>query len=251
MLTIVKPIQTSSKYRDVKCKDCALHLICLPPSVDESELARLDEIIERGQPLSRGDELFHQGDTFDKVFAIRSGAIKSTVMLGNGIEQVTGFYFPGDIVGLESIGNKQYVNSAFALEPTNLCAIPYTNLRSLTQVIPSFQDHIFGLISNEVRQSHQMHLAISKMTAQERIAIFILSISVRYRRRRLSEDSLHLPMSRSDIANFLGLTIETVSRVFSNLQAQDILDVRGRHINILNRTELCEILGYANDSLIN
>ena len=243
---IAQPI----KYRDVNCRDCALHLICLPPSMDEAELAHLDASIQRGQPLVRGEVLSHQGERFDRVFAIRSGAIKQTTVLGNGVEQVTGFYFPGDIIGLESIGHHHYVNNAIALEPTHLCALPYTSLQSLALAIPGFQQHIFKLIGNEVRQSHQMHLSVSKLAAQERLAIFLLSILMRHRRRSLAANFIRLPMSRGDIANFLGLTVETVSRVFGQLHNDGVLDVHGKNIHVLDRQALYHILGYEHDCQI-
>ncbi|AXI04075.1 fumarate/nitrate reduction transcriptional regulator Fnr [Aquirhabdus parva] len=239
---IIKSTQLASGYRETHCSDCALSLVCLPPSVQASELLQLDAIIEHRPPIKRNDALFFQGQAFNRVYAVRSGAVKTTLVLNNGIEQVTGFYLPGDIIGLDSIGHHEYVNSAYALETTTLCAIPYTDLKSLGRLIPSLQDHISGLMSYEIRQGQQALLSISKLTAQERIVMFLLSISTRYQRRRLSGHHFHLPMSRSSIGNYLGLTLETVSRVFAQLQQQQVLTVNNKDVHILDFDYLSQMV---------
>ncbi len=231
-----KPAQST------RCQDCALNLVCLPPSVKAAELPQLDAIIERGQPLPRNRPLFHQGQHFMQLFAVRSGAIKTTMVMDSGIEQITGFYLPGEIIGLESIGNPTYVNSAYALETTSVCAIPYEELSGLGRMIPTLQDHVLGLMSNEIRQGHHVMLAISKLAASERVAMFLLAISARYQKRRLSGDHFHLPMSRGDIGNYLGLTIETISRIFTQLQQQRIIEVQNKDIQILERATLFQML---------
>jgi len=230
------------EYRETHCADCALHMVCLPPCVAQHELPQLDAIIERGRPLARNSVLFRQGQPFDQVFAVRSGAIKTTVLLQNGEEQITGFYLPGEIVGLESIGNARYENSAYALETTSVCAIPYVDLQSLGRLLPSLQDYLFTLMGGEIRKGQQVLLAISKYSAEERVAMFLLSLSARYKRRHLSEDQFRLPMSRSDIGNYLGLALETTSRVFTQLQHAGVLDVRGKEIQVLDRGYLCRLI---------
>lgn len=238
----IKSTQLPSSYRETHCKDCALHLVCLPPSVQESELPQLDAIIERGHPLQRGEQLFNQNDKFQKIYAVRSGAIKSTVVMDNGTEQITGFYLPGDIIGLDSIGNDRFVSNAYALETTSVCAIPYPDLKILGKVIPSLQDHILGLMGQEIRQGHQVMSAVNKLNAQERVAMFLVSMSTRYQRRRLSGEHFFLPMTRGDIANYLGLTLETVSRVFAQFQQNNVVAAQGKDIRILDRHYLCQLL---------
>jgi len=226
------------EYRETHCVNCVLHLVCIPPSVTSEELPKLDAIIERGKPLSRGSVLFYQGQHFDQVYAVRSGAIKTTVTLSNGEEKITGFYLPGEIVGLDSIGKNDYENTAYALETTSVCAIPYIDLKSLGRLLPSLQDYLFNLMGSEIRKSHNVLIAISTFTAEERVAMFLLSLSARYKRRHLSEDKFRLPMSRSDIGNYLGLALETTSRVFTQLQHAGVLDVRGKDIQVLDRAYL-------------
>jgi len=238
----IKNMMTEPNLRETHCRDCALHLICLPPSVQESELPQLDAIIERGQPLPRYGTLYSQGQQFNQLFAVRAGAIKTTVILDSGIEQVTGFYLPGEIIGLESIGSKNYVNNAYAIETTSICAIPFQDLNALGRIIPSLQDHILGLMSNEIRQGHQVMVAMGKLSAQARVAMFLLSISARYKRRRLSSDHFHMPMSKSDIGNYLGLTLETVCRIFTQFQNKSMIEINGKDIRIIDRSGLCGMM---------
>lgn len=229
--------------RETHCADCALNPVCLPPAVDEADLEELDNIIERNRPIPRGGLLFHEGARFDAVYAVRSGAIKTCTTTSTGEEQVTGFYLPGEIVGLDSIGNESgnYGSTAIALETTAVCSIPFASLELLSRRLPGLQHHMFRLMSAEIRGDRQVMQLVGKRPAEERIATLLLSLSARYKRRRLSENRLHLPMSRSDIGNHLGLALETVSRVFTRFQNLGVLAVDGRNVEILDRVRLWEL----------
>lgn len=229
--------------RETHCADCALNPVCLPPAIDEAELEQLDNIIERNRPLPRGGLLFHEGSRFDAVFAVRSGALKTCSTLNNGEEQVTGFYLPGEIVGLDSIGDPSgnYGSTAIALETTAVCAIPFSSLEDLSRRLPGLQHHLFKLMSSEIRNDRLVMQLMGKRPAEERVAVLLLSLSARHKRRHLSEDNIHLPMSRADIGNHLGLALETVSRVFTRFQQLGILSVNGKDIVILDRVKLCAL----------
>jgi len=192
--------------------------------------------------LRRNEALFRQGENFSQLFAVRSGAVKSTHILKNGTEQITGFYLPGEIIGLESIGHKCYSNNAYALETTNICAIPYTDLKTLSQVIPSLQDHILSLMSDEIEHGHQVLITINKLPVLKRLVMFLLTVSAGYQRRRLSGHHFHLPMSHTDIGNYLGMSLETVSRIFSQLQHQGVLEINKKDVRILDRGYLNRLL---------
>lgn len=222
------------------CADCALNQVCLPPSVDEEEVYLLDDIIARNRPLARGGVLFHEGTPFSSLFAVRSGAIKTYTSTPSGEEQVTGFYLPGEIFGLDSIGNPngKYGSTAIALESTTVCMLPFDALDALALKLPGLQRHLFQLMSSEIRADQHILQLVGRRTADERIANFLLTLSARYKRRRLSENHLYLPMSRSDIANHLGLALETVSRTFTRFRQLDVLRVSGRDIEITNRQQL-------------
>lgn len=225
------------------CADCSLNPVCLPPALDADEMQQMDDIVARNRPLARGSVLFHEGMPFKAVFAVRSGAIKTCSSTPSGEEQVTGFYLPGEIVGLDSIGNPSgnYGSTAITLETTAVCALPFEALEDLATRLPSLQHHIFRLMSSEIRADHQMLQLLGQRTADQRIANFLLTLSARYKRRHLSENNFRLPMSRSDIANHMGLALETVSRILTRLQQTGVLQVNGREVEIINRQRLMEL----------
>lgn len=225
------------------CTDCALNMVCLPPAIEHAEVHRLDAIVARNRPLSRGAVLFHEGLPFNALYAVRSGAIKTYNSTPSGEEQVTGFYLPGEIFGLDSVGspNGKYASTAIALETTTVCILPYDALEELCHQMPNLQRHMCHLMSSEIRAEQHTLQLVGRRTADQRIANFLLTLSARYKRRNLSENRLHLPMSRSDIANHLGLALETVSRIFTRFQQMGLLQVSGRDVDITNRQQLVDL----------
>jgi CRP/FNR family transcriptional regulator len=203
------------------------------------ELDELEDIMRRGRPLKRGEHLFRASDPFESVFAVRSGAVKTYALSEEGEEQVTGFYLPGEIVGMDGISTAHHMSSAKTLETSSVCEIPFSRLEELSSKIPSLQHHFFSLMSREIQADRELHMLLSKKSADDRIASLLLSISARQQRRGLSAQRIRLPMSRYDIANYLGLAVETVSRIFTRFQQQGMLAVEGREIEILDRESLC------------
>lgn len=240
--TIVKT-QDSSCHHDkkVSCGNCRLNTICLPISLHIEDIDRLNNIIQRGKPLQKGDYLYRANDPFDSVYAIRSGAVKAMTLSDNGEEQVTGFYLPGEVVGMDGIADNRYTNSVVALETASVCEIPFNRMEDLSLQIPNLQRHFFQLMSREITQDQQVITLLSKSSAEERIAALLLSISSRNSRRQLSANAFRLPMSRTDIGNYLGLRIETVSRIFTRLQKQDVITVDKKEIRIKNMEQLRNI----------
>ena len=233
--------------RDVfqtNCGNCRLNTICLPTALQELDLDALDRVIHRTKPLGKNEHVFRENDTFDAIYAIRSGFVKTYRLTDDGKEQVTGFYFPGEIIGLDGISKNKHSVSAKALETAAICEIPFEDAQALSTRFPSMQRHMFSLMSQEIIQDQQLITLLSKNTAEERISSLILSISDRNAARKLSPTSFRLPMSRTDIANHLGLTVETVSRVFSRFQKNGTLEVNNKEITILNIDKLrghCEL----------
>ncbi|WP_039913405.1 fumarate/nitrate reduction transcriptional regulator Fnr [Cellvibrio mixtus] len=225
----------------VSCGNCRLNTICLPISLHIDDIDKLNNIVQRGKPLQKGDYLYRAGEQFDSVYAIRSGAVKAMTLSDNGEEQVTGFYLPGEVVGMDGIADNRYTNSVIALETSSVCEIPFNRMEELSLQIPNLQRHFFQLMSREITQDQQIITLLSKSSAEERIAALLLSISSRNSRRQLSAIAFRLPMSRTDIGNYLGLTIETVSRIFTRLQKQDVIHVDKKEVLINNMEQLRNI----------
>lgn len=233
------PIERHCHARpEVNCADCRLASICLPISLQIEDIDRLDDIIQRGKPLHKGEHLYHAGENFGAVFAIRSGTIRTIKITEDGDEQVTGFYLPGEIVGMDGLASNIHTNSATALETSAVCEIPFSRLEELSAKVPSLQRRFFQLMSKEIMHDQQLITLLSKNSAEERIGALLLSISTRNSNRGLSAKDFFLPMSRSDIGNYLGLTIETVSRVFSKLNKLGIIDLDKKHVVIKDIDEL-------------
>ena len=233
--TIIKSQDPSCPHdKRTNCGNCRLNTICLPISLHIEDIDKLDNIIQRGKPLQKGDYLYRANDHFDSVYAIRSGAVKAITLSDNGEEQVTGFYLPGEVVVMDGIAENRYTNSVIALETASVCEIPFNRMEELSLQIPNLQRHFFQLMSREITQDQQIITLLSKSNAEERIAALLLSISSRNSRRQLSANAFRLPMSRTDIGNYLGLTIETVSRIFTRLQKQGVITVDKKEIVISN-----------------
>lgn len=218
----------------VNCGNCRLNSICLPLALESDDIQQLNDIIQRSKPLQKSQHLYREGDTFQSVYAVRSGTLKAYKTTDDGREQVTGFYFPGEILGMDGISNNAHASSAKALETAAICEIPFTSLERLSALMPNLQRHFFQLMSREITEDQQLITLLSKNSADERVAALMLSISGRNARRKLSATQFRLPMSRVDIGNYLGLTVETVSRVFSRMQKMDVLRVDNKEIEILD-----------------
>lgn len=216
------------------CKTCSLHPLCLPLSLDDNEIDRLDNIIRRGRPIRKGEHLFHQGDKFTSVFAVRTGTLKTYTLTSDGEEQITGFHLASEIIGLNAYDLDEYPASAKALETTNVCEIPIDRLDELSGDLPELRRQLMRMMGKELRADERMMLLLSKKTAEERLSSFLLSLSQRFARRGFSGTTFRLTMSRADMANYLGLAVETVSRVFTRFQKQGLIDLLGnaKEINI-------------------
>jgi CRP/FNR family transcriptional regulator len=225
------------------CKDCSLATLCLPLSLNMEDMNALDEIVKRGRPLKKGEFLFRQGDVFDSVFAVRSGALKTFSLSDSGEEQITGFHLPSELVGLSGMDTETYPVSAQALETTSVCEIPFDRLDELSILLPQLRRQLMRVMSREIRDDQQMMLLLSKKTADERIATFLVNLSARFRARGFSANQFRLAMSRNEIGNYLGLAVETVSRVFTRFQQNQLLEAEGKSVHILDPIELCALAG--------
>ncbi|MFM1896507.1 MAG: hypothetical protein RLZZ385_1581 [Pseudomonadota bacterium] len=226
----------------ISCSSCRLNELCLPIALNKAEIHQLDEIVQRNRPLKKGDHLYRQNDPFRSVFAVRSGSFKSYLLGPDGQGRVTGFFMPGEIIGMDGIAAKGYTNSTVALEHASVCEIPFSQLERLSQQLPNLQHHFFAIMGNEIAKDQQVHTLLSSYTAEERIASFLLSLSSRYARVSLSPDRFLLHMTRGDIGEYLGLTLETVSRIFTGLAKKGIIAVKNKEVSILDLAKLRAII---------
>lgn len=216
----------------ISCGKCRLSALCLPISLQLEDIGRLDQIIQQGRPVQKNDAVYYAGEKFNSIFAVRSGAIKTFTNTSDGREQITGFYLPGEIIGMDGLATNCYTNTAVALETSALCEIPFDRLEELSAKVPKLQRRFFQLMSKEISNDQQLITLLSKNSAEERIAALLLSISTRNHHQGLSASEFYLPMSRSDIGNFLGLTIETVSRILSRLHKAGTIELDKKRVHI-------------------
>ncbi len=233
----------SSKGNKTHCSTCSLNSLCLPIALESDDLDALDEVIKRGRPIQKGEMLFKQGDEFHSIYAIRTGAIKSFTVAPSGEEQITGFHLASELVGLSGYAEDHYPLSAKALETTTVCELPLDKLEGLCDELPGLRKQIMGNMSSEIRQDQQMMLQLSKKSADERLAYFLLELSSRFERRGFSAKAFRLSMSRVDISNYLGLAVETVSRIFTRFQKNNLIATEGKEITMLNMDELNTLAG--------
>ncbi|WP_426149495.1 fumarate/nitrate reduction transcriptional regulator Fnr [Pseudomonas sp. DC3000-4b1] len=237
-----EPLKSGPRHQ-ANCKDCSLAPLCLPLSLDLQDMDALDAIVKRGRPLKKGEFLFRQGDPFGALYAVRSGALRTFSLSDEGQEQVTGFHLPSEVVGLCALDSDHYPVSAIALETTNVCEIPFERLEDLAGQLPQLRRQLLRIMGREIREDQQMMLLLSRKTADERIATFLINLSARFEARGYSPDQFRLSMSRSDIGNFLGLAVETVSRVFTRFQQSGLVKVEGKEVCILEPERLCALAG--------
>lgn len=229
----------------IHCHDCSMASLCIPFTLSNNELDQLDEIIERKKPIQKGEQVFKSGDPLKSLFAIRSGTIKSYTITEQGDEQITGFHLAGDVIGFDGIHSQSHQSFAQALETSMVCEIPYTTLDELSGTMPSLRQQIMRLMSNEIMSDQEMILLLSKKNDEERLAAFISNLASRFGSRGFSPKEFRLTMTRGDIGNYLGLTVETISRLLGRFQKADLIEVKGKYITILNFEELNQLAGNA------
>jgi len=233
-LRVVSAAPVSAPRFEVKCSGCNLRELCLPAGLDEEDLRRLDSVVYTRRRVKRGEALFDAGDEFQSIYSIRSGFFKTTTIDNEGREQVTGFNMPGELLGMDGIGSGAYHANAVALEDSEVCVLPFSLVESLGREVPALQRHLFSVLSREIVRDHGVMMLLGSMRAEERIATFLLGLSRRFSRRGYSPTEFHLRMTREEIGNYLGLKLETVSRLFSRFQADGLIEVEQKHVRIVD-----------------
>ena len=226
------------------CANCNLRELCLPAGLTTEELDQLDALVNVRRKIKRGESLFRAGETFDSIYAIRSGFFKSRVTYDDGRDQVTGFSMGGEILGMDGIGQGRHNCDAVALEDSVVCSIPYTRLEELSREVNGLQRHFHKMMSREIVRESGVMMLLGVMRAEERIAAFLLNMSQRLEARGYSAVEFHLRMTREEIGSYLGLKLETVSRAFSRFHADGLITVDQKFVRIVNIKGLKDIYAH-------
>ncbi len=225
------------------CSTCSLQELCLPAGLDPAEMEQVDQVVKQRRRIKRGEYLYRSGAPLESLFAVRSGFLKSCVVYEDGREQVTGFHMMGEVVGLDAISQEKHTCDTIALEDTELCEIPFSRLEELTRDIPPLQRHFHRIMSREIVRDHGVMLLLGSMRAEERLATFLINLSQRFATRGYSAQEFHLRMTREEIGSYLGLTLETISRIFSRFQDEGLIEVNNRHIRMRDVERLRGLVG--------
>lgn len=215
----------------------------MPMGLTADELRQLDSFVDERRRIKRGERLYAAGSAFDTLYTVRLGSLKTAVLFEDGREQVTGFHMLGELIGLDGISTEAHTCSAHALEDSEVCLLPFSRLEDFSRRIPALQHHVHRLLSSEiVREQHNM-LLLGTMRAEEKLASFLLDLSDRYLRRGYSASEFVLRMTREEIGSFLGLKLETVSRLFSRFQEAGLIIAQQKYIKILDASGLRQLIG--------
>lgn len=231
-----------------RCSNCSIAKLCLPAGMPREEIRELDSHIQERLRLHKGETLYLQGDALDYVYAIRSGMIKTHTNLEDGRTQVTGFHMQGEVLGIDSLEDQKHSTDATALEDVEVCVIHVQRLAALLTQAPRLQLQLLRLTSREVRNMQAQLLALGSMNAEERLATFLLSFSERLLARGYSPVEFHLRMTREEIGSYLGLKLETISRLFSRMADSGLIQVRHRHVKLMSVAALRAVAGLSPDS---
>ena len=219
----------AAKRGQVTCSQCGLGSLCLPRGLDEHQLEQFEQIVNKLRPLQKGEHIFRTGDPFRAIVAVRSGCFKSYVVNQEGEEQVLGFHLPGEIVGLDAVHTATHMSNVVALDTSAVCAMHFGSVAEMARHLPELQTELFRVMSQQIAE---LEANAADLTADQRIARFMVSLSDRFSRRGYSRSEFNLAMARRDIASHLRLATETVSRVLARFQETGMISVNRKNIII-------------------
>jgi CRP/FNR family transcriptional regulator len=233
--------ETAPDTPKVACSDCNLRELCMPVGFNADDMQKLDEVVATRRRILQGEMLFRSGEAFTSIFAVRTGFFKTTIASEDGREQVTGFQMAGEIIGLDGIISDHHNCNAVALEDAEVCVMPFANVEALSREFPILQRHVHKVMSREIVRENSVMMILGNMRAEERVAAFLLNLAQRLNARGLSQSELMLRMKREEIASYLGLKIETVSRAFTKFSDEGIIEVKQRYVRIIEPEALKKI----------
>lgn len=225
-----------------RCSTCSLGQLCLPVGMTQQDLEKMDTLVQDRVRVRKGETLYRLGDPLTAVYAIRFGTLKTHLTMEDGRSQITGFHLPGEVVGLDGLGEMQHASDATALEDTEVCVVRFGDLQTLSNVLPSLQHQFMRLMSKEISQDQVMLITLGSMRAEERLAAFLINLSERLSARGYSASEFVLRMSREEIGSYLGLKLETVSRLFSRFAEAGLIQIRQRHVKLVDMVGIKQIV---------
>ena len=220
------------------CGTCAFAPVCLPAGYDKAALAELHCIIEHVGPFPPDTHVFLARGAFNAVYAVRAGTVKTYVLDESGREQVLGFHFPGELIGLNAIYPAQYPCSAVTLDSATLCRFSFPAMAALATKVPGIQETLFRLLSQDIGRSS---LLAGDYSADERLAAFLVTLADRFAARGYSATRFNLSMSRGDIANYLRLAPETVSRILRRFQDDGLIAIDRRAVELTDPARIRQL----------
>lgn len=226
------------------CQKCRLKSLCLPQGLVGFHIKMFDDVVSKLLPIKSKEYLYRQGDKFDNLYVVRSGCVKQSQIMEDGAEQVIGFSLPGELLGLDAIATGKYSESALTLDTTAVCKLEFAKFEYLYEKIPGLAKQVLKMAGQELIEEHDHRMAISTKNVEERLAIFLSSMSTRYKLLGFSAYELSLPMSRQDIGNYLGMAPETVSRTTTALIEQGLIEIQGRTVTIKDPDKLKKLAGH-------
>jgi CRP/FNR family transcriptional regulator len=216
------------------CSHCNMRELCLPLGMSPEEVDRLDEMVSTRRKVKRGESVFHSGEPFSALYAVRVGFFKTRLTSSDGRDQVTGFFMGGELLGLDGIGTEKHTCTATALEDSDVCVIPFARLEDLSRNFEPLQHHFHKMMSREIVRDQSVMLLLGSMRAEERLAAFLLNLSQRLTSRGFSPSEFVLRMTREEIGSYLGMKLETVSRLFSRFQEDGLIAVQQKNVRIVD-----------------
>ena len=244
---VIMPITNRVGYAQpslevLSCGSCNIRGGCLAKQLTISH-DHSYELVKNRRTFSKGNHIFRGGDDVKAIYVVSTGSVKSYMLMENGEEQVLSFHLPGDVFGLDAMGSNNHISSTVALEQTTICKIPLAGLQNRV-----LGQGFLSMISENLLRDHNQMLMLARKDAESRLASFLITMSRRiekygYQNKDYSIDEIKLTMTRQDIANYLGVAIETVSRVLRRFQDSGMLEVSRRKFKIHDYNYLVSIAG--------
>ncbi|MES9971133.1 MAG: helix-turn-helix domain-containing protein [Candidatus Thiodiazotropha sp.] len=226
---------------EVACSECGLDPMCQVLDYAAPGSGVPSGILLRRQPVEKGERLFRVDQPFAAVYAVKSGSFKATVPDLNRRERVIGFYLPGDLIGTDGMANRHYSYSVRALEASSVCVLDISRLEQSGRSVEAVQRALIEMLGQEIALNHAVTISLIRQNAEQRLAAFILALAIRSSLRGLGNKRLYLCMSRSDIASYLGLARETVSRVLTRFQKDGLIRLRKQSLILLCQEKLQQV----------